>query len=103
VHPEQGYRACQGLRRLAQSYGNERLEAAASIAIANGSPSYRSVESILKHGIDQRPDRAALHHDDQLNAPIAHENIRGAEYYQRSGELSQTEHTPTTTEEHTAC
>jgi transposase len=103
THPEQGYRACQGLRRLAQSYGNMRLEAAASIAIANGSPSYRSVESILKHGIDQRPDRAALHQDDQLNAPIAHENIRGAEYYQRSGELSQTEHTPTTTEEHTAC
>lgn len=78
-YPEQGYRALQGLRRLAQSYGHQRLEAAAAHALALGSPSYRTIESILKNGMDRRTALAA---DEPLRAPITHENIRGAEYYQ---------------------
>ena len=35
-HPEQGYRSCLGILRLARRYGEERLEAAASRALAAG-------------------------------------------------------------------
>ena len=33
-HPEQGYRSCLGLMRLARSYGRERMEAACTRALA---------------------------------------------------------------------
>jgi transposase len=52
-HPEQGYRSCLGVMRLSRRYGSERLEAACSRALAIASPSYRSVDSILKHGLDR--------------------------------------------------
>jgi transposase len=42
-HPEQGYRACLGLMRLAREYGAERLEAACARAQSIRSPTYRSV------------------------------------------------------------
>jgi transposase len=77
-HPEQGYRACLGLMRLAKRYDPERLTAACERALALGSPSYRTVESILKTGQDRQPlpdTRPAA------TTPLAHENVRGAEYY----------------------
>ena len=49
-HPEQGYRACLGLQRLARQYGHERLEAACARALSIRSPTYRSVNSILAAG-----------------------------------------------------
>ena len=54
-HPQQAYRSCLGILRLADSYGEERLEAAAGRAVALGANSYRSVESILNHRLDNRP------------------------------------------------
>ena len=42
-HPEQGFRTCLGIVRLARSYGNERLEAAASHAADIGARTYGSV------------------------------------------------------------
>jgi transposase len=76
--PQQGFRSCMGVLRLAKSYGDQRLEAACKRAVVIGGASYRSVESILKHNLDQKPlsDEAAT-----LN-PIRHINIRGAHYYQ---------------------
>jgi len=77
AHPEQGFRACMGIKRLGETYGPDRLEAACQRALAIQSPSYRSVKSILENGLDRKP----------LNAPspeppaIAHENVRGADYY----------------------
>src|SRR5881397_1644032 len=55
-HPEQGYRACLGLLRLAKEYSSERLEAACRRALAIGSPRYKSVASILKAGLDHQTD-----------------------------------------------
>ena len=46
-HPQQAFRSCLGILRLADSYGEERLEAGAGRAVALGTNSYRSVESIL--------------------------------------------------------
>jgi transposase len=42
-HPEQGYRACLGLLRLAKHYGNERLEAACRRALAIGAPTRKRI------------------------------------------------------------
>jgi transposase len=76
-HPEQGYRACLGLQRLARQFGDARLEAACARALAISSPTYRSVNSILASGLDR--------HVVATEAPQAslppHENVRGPEYY----------------------
>lgn len=77
-HPEWGYRSCLGLFRLAKKYGPERLDAACRRALHAGARSYRSVQTILQHSLDQQP----LPGDE---APAAsggmHENVRGPEYY----------------------
>ena len=76
-HPQQAYRSCIGLLRLADCYGDARLEVAAARALAIGSCSYRSVESILRHRLDET-------HAEPLEPaePLDHDNIRGALYYQ---------------------
>ena len=53
-HPEQGFRSCLGILRLGKHYGNERLEAACQRAQRLGSYSYKSVQSILKHNLDEQ-------------------------------------------------
>jgi len=76
-HPEQGYRACMGIKRLGETYGIDRLEAACKRALAIQSPSYKSVKSILDKGLDKEPLPAAA----KSAPPIEHENLRGADYY----------------------
>ena len=49
-HPEQGYRACLGILRLARQYGAARLEAACDRGLDIGARSYGSIHSILKTG-----------------------------------------------------
>src|SRR5262249_21232018 len=51
-HPQQGFRSCLGILRLGKSYGAERLEAACRRALTIGACSYKSIESILKNGLD---------------------------------------------------
>ncbi|MGH9149287.1 MAG: Mu transposase domain-containing protein [Acidimicrobiales bacterium] len=78
-HPEQGFRSCLGIVRLGDRYGPERLEAACKRALAVRAHSYRSVESILRTGLDRTPLPAAA-------APVPahpdHGNLRGPGYYQ---------------------
>jgi transposase len=76
-HPEQGYRACLGLLNLARKYGHERLEAACVRALAIGSPTRRSVLSILQAGLDRQATPAG---EPECNLP-AHANVRGPDYY----------------------
>jgi len=76
-HPEQGYRSCLGIMRLGRRFGDARLEAACTRALAVQALSYRSVESILKHGLDQQPLPEAT----ALVAARAHEFVRGPDYY----------------------
>jgi transposase len=76
-HPEQGYRACLGLQRLARRYGAERLEAACARALSLRSPRLRSVEAILNSGMDRQPLPGK---PTQSSLPL-HENVRGADYY----------------------
>jgi transposase len=77
THPEQGFRSALGVLRLVKKYSPERLEAACARALSVKSFSYKSVESILKHGLDQRPLRAQ-----STRVHSAHRNIRGPNYYQ---------------------
>jgi transposase len=78
-HPEQGYRSCLGILRLAKRYDPARLEAACTRALAAGARSYRHVDAILKRGLD-RP--ALLPAAAAAPTPVAHENVRGPDYYQ---------------------
>ena len=81
AHPEQGYRSCLGLMRLAREYGNERLEAACARAQSIRAPHYRSVKSILACGLD-RQGSSLLGGDVGTTAPMpAHDNVRGPGYY----------------------
>lgn len=76
-HPEQGYRACLGLQRLARNYGPERLEAACARAQSIRSPRFKTVDAILKSGIDRQ---AVKPQPSQTSLPL-HDNVRGADYY----------------------
>ena len=77
-HPQQGFRACLGIMRLGKSYGDERLEAACQRALTLGACSYKSIESILKNGLDRRP----VPEQPAATAAPRHANIRGPQYYQ---------------------
>ena len=76
-HPQQGFRACLGLMRLGKEYGPERLEAACTRALAMQTVGFKSIESILKRGLDKTP----LPQKTPEKPPLDHDNIRGPEYY----------------------
>jgi transposase len=76
-HPQQAYRSCLGILRLGKAYGDERLEAACRRALTLGSCRYKSLESILKHRLDEQP----LDEQQELSLPDTHDNIRGPAYY----------------------
>ena len=77
-HPQQGFRSCLGIMRLGKTYTDPRLEAAGRRALALGAVNFKSVQSILKTGLDQQPlpDTST-----QESLPIDHPNIRGGKYY----------------------
>ena len=76
-HPEQGYRACLGIIRLAKRYSPERVEKACERALVLGTYRYKSVASILEKNLDAQP----LVQAEPLPLPL-HDNVRGAAYYQ---------------------
>jgi transposase len=77
-HPEQGFRSCLGILRLAKRYGDARLEAACARALSVRARSYRHVESILKHGLDRVVDGDG---GAPSQEPLVHDNVRGRDYY----------------------
>ena len=80
-----GYRACLELLSLSRKYGKERLGAACQRALVIGSPTRRSVMSILESGLDRQPI---------LPIPLTdwhsldHENVRMPEYYHGPKEVA---------------
>lgn len=75
-HPEQAYRTCLGVLRMAKDYGRDRLEAACCRAIDLKAPSYRFIASTLKNGLESAETGAA-----QAELPLMHANVRGPSYY----------------------
>ena len=81
-HPESGRRACLKLVRMGERHGEERLEAACGRALAIGNPTVRSVEAILKNGLEK-----VTIAEEVETKPVVHENIRGGDYFDR-GEVT---------------
>jgi transposase len=77
AHPQQGFRSCLGIMRLGKRFGEERLEAACRRALTLNACSYKSIESILRQGLDGQ----AVPEQQELDLVLEHENIRGADYY----------------------
>jgi transposase len=76
-HPQQGFRSCLGILRLGKTYGDMRLEAACRRALSIGAASYKSIESILKHRLDEQP----LPEPVKPTLALDHDNVRGPKYY----------------------
>jgi hypothetical protein len=76
--PEQAFRACLGVLRLGNQFGEDRLEKACEIAYNAGATRYKNVEQILKNKLDLAQE------SEPSNALVtpSHNNIRGSEYYQ---------------------
>ncbi|WP_239014018.1 Mu transposase domain-containing protein [Archangium violaceum] len=75
-HPEQGFRSALGVIRLAQRYGQQRVEKACARAVRHRAYSYKSVAAILQHHLEE----VETAHEDKGALP-RHENVRGADYY----------------------
>ncbi|MHB8564372.1 MAG: Mu transposase domain-containing protein [Acidiferrobacteraceae bacterium] len=76
-HPEQGFRSALGVIRLEKKYGGARLEDACARSLTLRAFSYKSVASILQHGLDQQPLGR-----ESPRARVTHHNLRGPNYYQ---------------------
>ena len=72
---------------LGKTFGSKRLEAACNRALAYKTTSYKSIQSILKTGLDSQPipDQS----EPQMELAIDHGNIRGPGYYDDNGEGGQ--------------
>ena len=75
--PEYAYRPCIGVIRLGKRYGNDRVDRACARALKMHIVGYRHIESILKTGRDRLSDAA----DVASRPDVAHDNLRGAGYY----------------------
>lgn len=80
-HPEQGYRACLGLLNLAKQFTTARLEAACRRALTIGSPTRKSIKSILEAKLDAHPELFPATEPPPTTVPPTHSNVRGAQYF----------------------
>jgi transposase len=84
-HPEMGYRSCLGIMRLSKTYSPERLEAASRRAVELQTCSYKSLQSILRHSLDQQPPPEP----DREQPGPRRGNVRGSLYYDPPTDLLQ--------------
>lgn len=78
---QQAYKSCFGLLKLADRYTAFRLENACQKALALRSPSYTTVNNILKNGMDKVDTMPST----KNNIIPIHSHIRGAGYYTQGG------------------
>jgi len=76
-YPEQSYRSCLGILRLAAHYSHPRLENACARAVRYRTFSFKSIKTILMNGLDKQEE---ARNETAAISPL-HENIRGADYY----------------------
>lgn len=79
-HKEQAYRSILGCLRLADKYGEERLNRACEIALNFESYKYQTVKNILNNNMDkvQEDNKNNFNLKEQFTGS---ENVRGPEYY----------------------
>jgi transposase len=83
TEPEQGYKSCASLTKLADRYGHDRLERACARALLySKEPSIRNISTILKNGQDKVkvPEQAT-----PQVAPKSQGITRGASYFRSGG------------------
>jgi transposase len=74
-HPQQGFRPSMGILRLGKTYGNDRLEAAAVIALTFGFVRVQQITDLLRNGRDKQAKQGPT-------ATVKNRvNIRGRGYY----------------------
>lgn len=78
AYPPQAYRSALGILRLGKGYGNARLDAACCRALQLGTCNSRSIESILKRGLDSQ----SLPESTEETTTATHSHLRGPLYYQ---------------------
>lgn len=76
--PQERYRSCLGIIRLAEQHGGQRMEAAARRALHYNTVSYASIKAILAGGADREPLEEGA---GQQFTPVEHGNLRGGDYY----------------------
>ena len=78
---QQSYRACMALLKLSDRYTPERLEAACAKALEyTPQPSYKSIQTILKSGLDKADEQSKK---PDISEPFGF--MRGAGYYGKGG------------------
>jgi transposase len=80
-HPEQGYRSTLGILRLANKYGEQRLERACEKAFKIGSPSYKTVKTMLQQRMEAAPLRGEANVSGEPADLLGAANVRGRNYY----------------------
>ena len=75
AHPEHGFRSCLGIVRLAKLYSPERVEEACARALELQAYNYKSVKSLLEHGLEK------VHSKLKEKIIPLHDNVRGKSYY----------------------
>ena len=79
--PEQGFKACASMTRLAERYGNKRLENACKRLLAfTQTPSIRTLSTILNNGQDK-----AEAPKEENKPDTQHGITRGAAYFRKGG------------------
>jgi hypothetical protein len=71
-----------GHHPLGQPYPFARMEAAAKRALKTGAANFKSLQSILRHSLDQTPLSAPA----PAHSGPTHDNVRGAAYFEQGGE-----------------
>jgi transposase len=77
AHREQAFRACRGIVSLGARFAHDRIDAAATRALAIEALNYPSLLSILEQGLEDAPVPGRR----EEHVPIEHGNIRGQSYY----------------------
>jgi hypothetical protein len=70
-HPEQAFRTCAGILRIASTVAPQKMEEACTLALEQGIYSFAYFNKLLENK-----------KQDCKNEPIIHENLRGKDYYQ---------------------
>jgi len=72
-HPEQAYRTCAGILRLAATVRPQQMEAACTEAMARNLYSYSCLARLIENA--------------KLQEPVQHENLRGSSYYKEDNNV----------------
>jgi len=76
IHEQQSYNSCKGILKMAEKYTPNRLENACLRCQKVDKATYRMIQRILLHRLDQESDQP------NLFSPPVHQNIRGPKEYQ---------------------